>query len=47
MPLKDRISENAKDMNGMRHESQGSALRSYTVTDRWTQLTRVFTTKII
>lgn len=33
MPLKWKTSENPKDMNGMRYESQELAVRSYTVTD--------------
>lgn len=37
-----KTSKNPKDMNGMRYKSQGLALRSYTVTDEWTLLTRVF-----
>lgn len=39
---KGKMSENLKDVNGMRYEHQGLAIRSHTVTDKWTLLTRVF-----
>lgn len=39
---KGKMSENSKDMNGMRYEHQGLGIRSYIVTDEWTLLTGVF-----